>query len=275
MSKRDMVVQGVSVAGLETCVEVPSLRLALDMGVCPRTAVALQTVLVSHGHLDHCAALPSHAARRSLQGMGVGRYVVPAAISAQVEDMFNAAGALDGQVIPRQVVALSPDGEWALGNRLTVRPFSTFHRVVSQGYCVWERRKRLLPAFAGLQGAEMGALRARGERVDEDVEVPLLAYTGDTRVEVLERVPELQKVETLVMELSFLDARVSVAQAREMGHVHLYEVMERREMLGAQRVVFAHFSARYGAAEVDTLLRPLREEFPGKVEALAPRPRHA
>ena len=48
-----MKLDGVSVAGIETCIEVPSLRVVLDMGRCTRAAVQHPVVLVSHGHLDH------------------------------------------------------------------------------------------------------------------------------------------------------------------------------------------------------------------------------
>ena len=76
-----MTLGGHSIAGVETCVEVPTLRLVLDMGTCTSPAIGLQTVLVSHGHLDHCGALPHHAALRSMRGMEEGRYIVPKAFA--------------------------------------------------------------------------------------------------------------------------------------------------------------------------------------------------
>ena len=106
---------GVSVAGVETCIEVPGLHLLLDLGACPRSAVSQPVVLLSHGHLDHMGAIANHAARRALLGMSAGVYVVPRAIAADVEALFNAAGALDGQAIPRRVVPLAPGEEYALG----------------------------------------------------------------------------------------------------------------------------------------------------------------
>src|SRR5690349_6664922 len=145
-----MDLAGVSVAGVETCIEVPSLKLLLDLGRCSTSAVNQRVVLISHGHLDHLGAITQHAARRALLGMAEGVYVVPHAIGPRVEALFEAAGALDGQIIPRRVVPLAPGESFSLGKNRTVRPFETFHRVPSQGYTVWEQRTRLREEFRGL-----------------------------------------------------------------------------------------------------------------------------
>jgi ribonuclease Z len=122
--------------------------------------------------------------------------------------------------------------------------------VPSQGYTVWERRHHLKDEFRDLAGPEIGKLRRAGQVVDEPYEVPLLSFTGDTRIEVLERTPELQRAETLVLEASFADERVSIDDARAMGHIHLDEVIARQELLPPHDVVLHHFSARYSAEMV-------------------------
>jgi ribonuclease Z len=260
---------GVSVAGVETCIEVPGLHLLLDLGACPRTAVSQPVVLVSHGHLDHIGAIANHAARRALLGMSEGVYVVPRAIAADVEALFNAAGTLDGQVIPRRVVPLAPGEEHALGKGRVVRPFETFHRVPSQGYTVWETRTRLRPEHRDVPGPRLGELRRQGVAIDEVHSVARLSFTGDTRVEVLERTPELQHTECLVIEASFLNDLVPKADAREMGHIHLDELIERADLLPRTDVVFSHFSARYGADDVrDILAQRLPEGLRPVVRAL-------
>ncbi|HVJ20916.1 MAG TPA: MBL fold metallo-hydrolase [Polyangiaceae bacterium] len=264
-----MDLAGISVAGVETCIEVPSLKLLLDLGRCSTSAVNQRVVLISHGHLDHLGAITQHAARRALLGMAEGVYVVPHAIGPRVEALFEAAGALDGQSIPRQVVPLAPGESYSLGRNRTVRPFETFHRVPSQGYTVWEQRTRLREEFRGLPGSKLGELRRAGATLDDSHEVALLSFTGDTRVDVLERSAELQQTETLVIEASFLDQRVSVPDAREMGHVHLEELIERAALLPRSDVVLSHFSARYQDAEIEDIVRRrLPDELKGVVRLL-------
>jgi ribonuclease Z len=260
---------GFSTAGVETAIEVPSLGLVLDLGRCSRTAVNHPLVLVSHGHLDHVGAVVQHAARRAMMNMGESVYVVPASVAGDVERLFTAAEALDGGRIPRRVVPLAPGEELDLGKRRRVRPFETFHRVPSQGYTVWERRHRLRSEFRHLDGARLGELRRSGADIDETHDVPVLSFSGDTRAEVLERTPELQQTETLVLEATFLDDRVSVEDARQMGHVHLDELIARPELLAAKDVVLHHFSARYTADDVSRICQQrLPDDVKGRVRIL-------
>ena len=184
---------GFSTAGIETAIEVPSLALVLDLGRCSRTAINQPLVLVSHGHLDHIGAIVQHAARRAMMKMGESVYVVPASIAADVERMFAAAEALDGGRIPRRVVPLGHGEELELGKKRRVRAFETFHRVPSQGYTIWERRHRLRAEFRELDGPRLGELRRSGQELDAPYEVPVLCFSGDTRVEVLERTPSSSK----------------------------------------------------------------------------------
>ena len=262
-----MKLEGLSVAGVETCIEVPSLRLVLDMGRCTRGAIHHPLVLVSHGHLDHMGAIAQHAARRAMMHLGESTYIVPAAVAGDVEELFNAAGRLDGQVIPRRVVPLEPGAAFSLGKHRWLRPFQTYHRVPSQGYTVWERRHRLRDEFHGIPGAQLGELRKRGVQLEDARDVALLSFTGDTRSEVLERTPELQHTETLVMETTFLDERVDVAGARSMGHIHLDEVLERAALLPRTEVVLSHFSARYRDEDVRRIVPArLPDELQGIVK---------
>lgn len=246
--------EGVSIAGIETAIVAPELRLVLDMGRCTRAAVQQPLVLLSHGHLDHMGAIAQHAARRALLHMSHGIYIVPKSIATHVEQFFNAAGQLDGQVIPRQVVALEPGEEWQIGPQRWLRPFETYHRVPSQGYTVWERRQRLREEFRDLPGPRLAALREQGVEIQVPYQSALLSFTGDTRVEVLERTPELQHTRSLVIEVTFLDELVSVESARSMGHIHLSELLDRAELLPRSELVLSHFSARYREGDVARII---------------------
>jgi ribonuclease Z len=260
---------GFSVTGIETCIEARSLGLLLDLGRCSRTAVSQPVVLISHGHLDHIGAVVMHAARRALLGMSEGTYVVPRIIEPQLERMFAAASELDGAAIPRRIIALAPGEELQLGKSRWLRPFETFHRVPSQGYTVWERRHRLREELRGRPGPELAALKRQGATIDDAYDMPLLSFTGDTRVEVLEHTPELREVETLVMECTFLDDKVTVEGAREMGHIHLDEVLARTELLSRRDVVLSHFSARYTDDDVRAIVaRRLPDDLQGVVRVL-------
>lgn len=44
---------GLSIGGHETCVIVPTLKVAFDIGRCPPRAVSQDFLLISHAHMDH------------------------------------------------------------------------------------------------------------------------------------------------------------------------------------------------------------------------------
>lgn len=65
--------------------------------------------------------------------------------------LFAALRELDGSPLPYKAVPILPGGEHHLpGGRHTVRPFKTFHPVPSQGYCVFSKKNKLRPEYAGL-----------------------------------------------------------------------------------------------------------------------------
>lgn len=50
-------IEGLSIAGHETCIILPTLNLAFDIGKCPQRAISQQFLFISHGHMDHIVNL--------------------------------------------------------------------------------------------------------------------------------------------------------------------------------------------------------------------------
>ena len=62
-------VRAVSVAGMETCIGLPSLKTCFDIGHGHRSTARNHTVLFTHAHIDHMGGIGHHAATRSLLSM--------------------------------------------------------------------------------------------------------------------------------------------------------------------------------------------------------------
>ena len=58
----------------------------------------------------------------------------------------------------------------------------------------------------------------------------------------------------MILECTFLDDRVSVAECRAKGHVHLDEIVERADLFENEAILLTHFSARYSSTEIVALL---------------------
>lgn len=262
-------VRAHSVAGIQTCIELPRLGVAFDVGFCPRTAVPLGKVLVSHAHPDHVGGIGAHVATRELLGMGPATYVVPRACEAGVARFLEAFGGLDGTRHDYELRALSPGEELFLGRGRIARPFFARHRVPCQGYAIWERRSKLRPELVGLPGTEIARLKREGRSVTIDIEVPEVVYSGDTLVDVVESEEVVRKARLLILELTFLGDDVPVEHARSLGHVHLDEVAARAELFENEAILFTHFSARYSRSQiVEALDRKLPPALRARVTPL-------
>ena len=112
-------------------------------------------------------------------------------------------------------------------------------------------------------------MKRDGVEVEEIVEVPEVAYCGDTRVEVVDRVEVVRRARLLILEATFLDDRVSVDEARGRGHVHLDELVERAGAFENEALLIHHVSARYRRREARALVdERLGALLPGRVTAL-------
>jgi len=245
-----IALRGVSVGGFETCIEIPGWGVALDIGRCPRSAVHRGTVLFTHSHMDHMGGVAFHAATRGLYNLPPPTYLVPKENVDALKGYFAAARRLDHSKLAHKLFPISPGEEYQLNKGLFVRAFRSVHVVPCQGYGIWERRMKLKSEYAGVAGAELKRLRESGVEITASKEFPLLAFTGDSMIEVVEREEVVRKARLLIMEATFLDDRVSVAQCRERGHIHLYEIAERAELFENQAILLTHFSARYSKEEV-------------------------
>ena len=265
-------VRATSVAGLETCIELPGLKLAFDIGRGPRSAVRNPVVLFTHAHIDHMGGIAHHVATRSLMKMKPPMYVMPKAVVGAVENLLDAFRALDGSELPATLVGLSPGESVSVGKRRIARPLRAFHPVHCQGYAIMELRKRLRPDLAREGKQAIAAARERGEEVSSTWEHPLVVFSGDTKIEFIEHNECARKADLLIMEVTFVDDRVSVESARANGHIHIDEVIERADMFENKAILFTHLSARYrqdeAQAAINAKLPPsLRERV-----TLLPRP---
>jgi len=253
LSLAGLELRGHSVGGHETWLDLPGLGLCFDIGRAPEASLSTETVCFTHAHVDHLGGVVSHCASRSLRGMSPPTYVVPPAVVPGLEQLLEVWRGLDGAELPCRIVGLGPGDELAVKKRL-VRPFPAYHFGPAQGYAVWEVRDKLRAEYQGLPGQRIKELREAGTPITDRHETPLVAFSGDTRIELVEAEEVVRTARLLILEVTFLDDRVSVASAREKGHVHLDEVIERAHLFENEAILMTHFSARYNGRQVREIL---------------------
>jgi len=265
-------VDAVSVAGLETCIQLPSHKLAFDIGRGPRSAVGLSTVCFSHSHVDHMGGIAHHVATRSLLGMAPPTYLVPSEMVDAFHALLDAFRRVDQSDMPCTVIPAVPGEDVSLTKGRFIRPFRAVHTIPAVGYGLWRTQTKLRPELVGASQEEIRAAVARDEEVAIETPVPLVAFTGDSRIEVVDQESVVRQAKLLIMEVTFLDDRVDAQRARENGHIHLDEVIERADLFENEAILMTHLSARYRYEEA---LKILDARLPEKLKArttLLPRP---
>lgn len=242
------LVDVLSVAGHSTRVVVPKYRSVFDIGTIDRAADAQQNCFVSHTHMDHSSGLWHHATMQMFMASRKGIYIAPTVEAAEdIAHMLQRCADLDSNAIIAEV-RQAKDGHHIIPE-LQVIAAPSYHRIPSTAYVAMRIKKKLKAEFVGMSGLALADLREKKIDINDVVEYPEFAYTGDTRIEVLGD-DKLRKARVLVMECTYVGNDVSISQARQHGHIHLNEIAGNAALLECQHLILMHFSLRHSADEI-------------------------
>jgi ribonuclease Z len=239
---------GSSVAGEATCVQVPELDICFDMGMCPRAMLASRVVAVSHGHMDHIGGLAYYCSQRFFQGMGPGSIVCDARIAPAVDGMMKGYIDLERQVTPYTLTPMEPEQQLELKNNIFLRALHVEHTVPAMGYVVIERRSKLKDEFVGLPQEKLRELKDRGVAITRTMEIPLVAYLGDTAPGPHLVREDVRKAKVVVCECTFTEPDHK-DRARVGMHMHADDIAEWLGVLECESLVLTHVSRRTNLAQ--------------------------
>jgi ribonuclease Z len=247
-----------------------------DAGISPRSAGAIDTILLSHGHADHVGALPAMLGIRALHGkQRPPRVLMPAEIVDDLQTALAALSRLQRWPLEIEAIGVKPGDDIALRGDLHVRAVRTFHPVPSLAYLIVRRVSKLRAELHGLPGPEIAAMRRAGEPVSEIEERLEIAYATDTLVSVYDHSPELLRARVLITECTFLDERKTLEATRAGCHIHLDELIERAERFENEHIVMMHLSQLYRPDEVASILdRRVPSALRGRIIPFVPRSAH-
>lgn len=247
---KDLTIEGYSRAAVQTYWRIPELKLGFDLGAQPWAFMGTPTWFVSHTHLDHIAALPVYVARRRMMKMEPPVIYLPAHAIEFIDRILKLFTRLDRGRMPCQLLPIQPGQEIELSREHVVTVTATKHTVPSLGFVVWERRKKLKPEYLELSGPQIRDLRLGGTEVTEEKRIPRVAYLGDSSPEGLDACPAMYQAQVLITELTFVAPRHRKDKIHKFGHMHLDDLLVRRERFQNELIVAAHFSTRYNLKQV-------------------------
>ena len=263
----DLTIEGYSRAAVQSYWRIPELKIGFDLGAQPWSFMGTETWFVSHGHLDHIAALPVYVARRRMMKMQPPTIYMPEVLIEPCQRIMRLFSRMDRGRMPCELKSLEPGEEIELSRELVVTASATQHTVPSLGYVVWERRNKLKPEYTELSGAEIRDLRLAGEQITDEVRQPILAYAGDTAPKGLDDCPAMYQAKVLICELTFVSPDHRKEKIHKFGHMHLDDFVERREKFQNELIVAAHLSTRYHEKTVERMVkRALPDMLDGRLK---------
>jgi ribonuclease Z len=250
-----LTVEGYSRAAVQSYWRIPELKIGFELGGSPWSFMGTSTFFVSHGHLDHLAAMPVYVARRRMMKMEPPTIYMPADIVENVERMLQAWQRLDRGRMHCKIVPVREGDLIELSREHKVRVFKTKHTVSSVGYVVYDCRRKLKPEYHGLSGNEIRDLRLAGTEVTQETLTPLVAFTGDTAPPGLDSHSDVMKAQVLITEMTFFRPEHRKEKIHKFGHMHLDDILDRADQFENELIILSHLSTRTHESQARHALR--------------------
>jgi len=268
---RDVHLLGYSMAGISTSIVFPDADCCFDVAQGLPFQVPVNNILLTHGHMDHASGLPYLVGQKAMMGQLPPNVYMPEPLLRPMRQLMRLWEEIDGHSYQYQFRSANLGEEHRLKAPYFFKAVPSFHRIAAQGYVVYARKKRLKPEYRNLDSWTLGDLRKKNVEIDEQIDEPVVAFSGDTKIEFLDT-PDVRAARVLVLEVTYWDNEKSVENARTWGHIHLNELLERLEQISSEKIVLIHASARYSSSYLREIIDArVPEHFKHRVE-LFPRP---
>ncbi|MGZ3661251.1 MAG: MBL fold metallo-hydrolase, partial [Bdellovibrionota bacterium] len=211
---------GYSLAGITTSMFCRNASVCFDVGQGLPFQNSAKHILITHAHMDHAAGIPYLLSQKNMNGQKETNLYVPEALRDTLEQILKLWRSVDGHEYAYQLKAARPGELFEIDKLLSAKAFATPHRVPSQGYLLYQKKKRLKEVHRGASEDEIRRLIANGVEPNETVLEPKVAFTGDTKKEFLDSDPDIARAKILFVEVTFWDDAKPVEHARKWGHIH-------------------------------------------------------
>ena len=264
--------KGYSIAGQCTSIYFNTPKICFDISQGLPFHINAKLYCLSHLHADHGSGLNYLLSQRSLFRLPQAKIMLPAEHVESVERILTEWRKIEGFEYDYELIPSHHDELYHFSDQYKVRPFKTTHRVSSFGYIVYESKKKLKEEYRDCNSFQIVELKKQGQQIEETVDEPIVAFTGDTQIEFIHSHPDVAKAKLLFVECTYLDKKKTIEETRKWGHLHLDEIIENLGHFKNEHISLIHLSARYQSLEAN---RILNEKIPSEKRdnfSIFPRP---
>ncbi len=179
---------------------------------------------------------------------------MPETLIDPVKNILREFTRIDRGRMPCSLKPIQPGDEIAISREYLLTVSATRHGVPSLGFVVWNRRRKLKAEYQGLAGEEIRDIRLGGTEVTVEQRHPIMAYLGDSAPGGLDDCPAMYEADVLICEMSFVAPGHRREKIHKYGHMHLDDIIERRDRFKNERIIAAHVSTRYHANTVKNIV---------------------
>jgi len=155
-----------------------------------------------------------------------------------------------------KIIPMSPGQDYEVRRDFVIRAVATHHGAPSLGYVLINVREKLRPEFIPLTGEQLAELRRQGVEIQYKLEVPLVAYLGDTSYGDVFDHPDVMGAQTLLCECTFFDP-AHRTKAKAGKHLHVEDFVKVMAKSRNENVIVLHVSRRNGIRRSKGILRKL------------------
>lgn len=234
---------GYSVAGEEAVIALPEHNVCFDVGRAPREIISIDNVCLTHGHMDHAAGVAYYFSQRGFVDLPAGQLIVHRGLAQALQRLMDVWSDIERNPSLFKINGVVHLEEVELRRGLFVRAFTTNHTDTSLGFSLIERRHKLKPELIGKTGPELVELKKQGIAIEDETEVVLATYTGDTALGRFLELDFVKRSQVLLVECTFFDDDHR-SRARAGRHIHADDVPKVCAAVPDAQIVLTHVTRR-------------------------------
>ncbi|MDZ4725809.1 MAG: MBL fold metallo-hydrolase [Leptospira sp.] len=271
-SHKNWKFDGISEGGIRTSITFPSLDLMFDFGSVNPDKIHISQILLTHAHLDHSAGIPYYVSQRSLRKLPPPKIFVPKSLVENLNKILKLYSEIEDFDYKYDVIGVDHFESVPLKPGFFFTALPSFHRVPSQGYTIFETKRKLQKKYSHLDQNEIRDMKEGGFDPTEEVISPLVSFSGDTKIEYLLENESVRKSQILFLECTYYCENRGVERAREWGHTHLDEIVKHADAFENEALVLIHPSKRYSYRELhEWIQKKLPEQLLQKTHLFIPK----